>query len=166
MSARTHVSGSLPQARPRRATRTRGFTLVELVVVFVVLAILVTMAGPSFSEMTARQRVQVAASDLFTSLLRARSEAIKQNTDATLAPVGAWNEGWTIQVAGTPVDTHGATTNISISGNVAALTYRSSGRVSGTTAPAFTLSSAHTAIKRCVQVRLSGEPVVTSSACA
>lgn len=164
-SARTHVSRSLRQMRPRRATRARGFTLVELVAVFVVLAILVTMAGPSFSELTARQRVQVAAADLFTSLLRARSEAIKQNSDATLAAAGAWNEGWTIQVAGTPVDTHSATANISISGNVAAVTYRSSGRVSGTTTPAFTLSSEQTSIKRCVQVRLSGEPLVTSSAC-
>jgi type IV fimbrial biogenesis protein FimT len=150
----------LPVARTGHARHARGFTLVEMVVVIAVLAILAVMAGPSLSEMNARQRVQTAAADLFTSLLRTRSEAIRQNTDAVLTPTGAWSNGWTIQVGGTTIDQHGATTNISIAGNVAAVTYRTSGRVSGGTVPAFTLTAANTTVTRCVQVRLSGEPIV------
>lgn len=149
---------------PRRP-RSRGFTLVELVIVFAVLAVFAVMAAPSFSEMNARQRVQTGASDLFTSLLRARSEAIRQNTDVTLAPAGMWSLGWTITVGGAPIDVHGATTRVGIAGNVAAVTYRSSGRVAGATPPSFTLTATDTAVARCVQIRLSGEPVVTSAAC-
>lgn len=143
-----------------------GFTLVELLTVVAVLVVLAILAGPSFSELTARQRVQVAATDLFTSLLRARSEAIKQNADVTLAPAGTWAGGWAVAAGGTNIDTHAATSNISIAGNLATVTYRSSGRVSGTTMPKFTFSATQTSVKRCVQVHLSGEPVVTSSACS
>ena len=159
MRARVFRPSSVRRARLRHDGAI-GFTLIELVVVVSVLAILAVMAGPSFSEMNARQRVQTAAADLFTSLLRARSEAIKQNADAVLIPTGAWNNGWTIEVGGTTFDKHSATTNISIAGNVAAVTYHSSGRVSGGTVPAFTLTASNTTVTRCVQVRLSGEPIV------
>ncbi len=152
------------EPRPSR-TRIEGFTLVELVTVVVVLAVLAALAGPSFTEMNARQRVQTSASDLFTSLLRARSEAIRQNTDVTLAPSGTWNGGWSVSAGGAPIDVHGATTRVAIAGNVMAVTYRSSGRISGATSPSFNLSATDTTLTRCVQVRLSGEPVVTSAAC-
>ena len=150
----------------KASQRAAGFTLVELLTVVAILVVLAVLAGPAFSELTAQQRVQVAASDLFTSLLRARSEAIKQNTDVTLTPVGTWNAGWAVAADGTNIDTHGPANNISISANLGTVTYRSSGRVSGTTAPKFTFSATQTTVKRCVQVSLSGEPVVTTSACA
>ena len=78
---------------PHGAARTRGFTLVELLTVLVVLVVLTMIAVPSFNELIASQRVQMAAMDVFTSLLRARSEAIKQNTDVTLAPAGTGQQG-------------------------------------------------------------------------
>jgi type IV fimbrial biogenesis protein FimT len=144
-----------------------GFTLVELLTVVVILVVLAALAGPAFTEFTAQQRVQVAATDLFTSLLRARSEAIKQNTDVTLTKVGSWNGGWVVAVGGATIDTHSATPNIAISeaNSLAAITYRNSGRVSTATAPKFTLSATQTAVKRCVAISLSGEPVVTKAAC-
>ena len=84
------------------------------------------IAVPSFNELIASQRVQMAAMDVFTSLLRARSEAIKQNTDVTLSPAGTWTAGWTVAVGGTNIETHAATNNISIS-DPGVVTYRSSG---------------------------------------
>ncbi|TMG86060.1 MAG: prepilin-type N-terminal cleavage/methylation domain-containing protein [Betaproteobacteria bacterium] len=153
----------------RDAIATRGadgFTLVELLTVVSILAVLAILAGPAFTELTAQQRVQVAATDLFTSLVRARSEAIKQNTDVTLSPPsGTWNAGWVVAIGGSNIDMHAATPNIAISGNVSPVIYRNSGRVSGTTPPKFTLSATQTSLKRCVAVRLSGEPVVTRAAC-
>ena len=146
------------------AARARGFTLVELLTVVVVLVTLTLIAVPSFNELTRSQRVQMAAMDLFTSLLRARSESIKQNTDVTLSPAGTWAAGWAVMVGGANIDTHAATSNISIS-NPGVVTYRSSGRVAGTTQPKFSVSATQTATKRCVQVNLSGEPVVTNGAC-
>ena len=109
--------------------------------------------------------MQMAAMDLFTSLLRARSESIKQNTDVTLAPAGTWEAGWRVASGGVNIDTHAATSDISIS-DPGVVTYRSSGRVAGNTQPKFSVSATQTAMKRCVQVKLSGEPVVTSGACS
>ena len=109
--------------------------------------------------------MQMAAMDLFTSLLRARSEAIKQNTDVTLSPAGAWVAGWAVAVGGANIDTHAATGNISIT-DPGVVTYRSSGRIAGTAPPKFSVSATQTATKRCVQVNLSGEPVVTNGACS
>ena len=150
---------------PRNATRARGFTLVELLTVVAVLVVFAMIAVPSFNELITSQRVQIAATDLFTSLLRARSQAIKQNTDVTLSAAGAWAAGWAVAAGGTNIDTHAATNDISIS-DPGVVTYRSSGRVAGTTRPKFSVSATQTATKRCVQVNLSGEPVVTNGACS
>ncbi|HEV2042162.1 MAG TPA: GspH/FimT family protein [Casimicrobiaceae bacterium] len=168
MAAHRLPRRNIASALPRNAARARGFTLVELLTVVVVLVVLTTIAVPAFNELTASQRVQMAAMDLFTSLLRARSEAIKQNTDVTLSSAGTWDAGWAVAVGGTNIDTHAATNNISISnpGVVTVVTYRSSGRVAGSTKPKFSVSATQTAAKRCVQVNLSGAPVVTSGACS
>jgi len=166
------ASRSAYGAKANALRRGRGFTLVEMMTVVSILLILAILAGPAFNELIAQQRVQVAATDLFTSLLRARSEAIKQNTDVTLARSGTWAGGWEIRVVvgGTPttIDTHSGTPNISISeaGGLTTITYRNSGRVSNATAPKFTLSASETTLKRCVAVSLSGEPVVTKAACS
>jgi type IV fimbrial biogenesis protein FimT len=141
---------------------------VELLTVVVIVVVLAMLAGPAFTEFTANQRVQLAAGDLFTSLLRARSEAIKQNTDVALIPSGTWTGGWAVAIGGANIDTHAGTANISISeaNSLTAVTYRNSGRISGATTPKFTFSSAQTSAKRCVSVTLSGEPVVTNAACS
>ena len=165
MSAHNLPRGITVGASPHGAARVRGFTLVELLTVLVVLVVLTMIAVPSFNELIASQRVQTAAMDVFTSLLRARSEAIKQNTDVTLAPAGTWTAGWAVAVGGTNVETHPATNNISIS-DPGVVTYRSSGRVAGSTRPKFSVSATYTTAKRCVQVNLSGEPVVTGGACS
>jgi len=146
----------------------RGFTMIEMMTVLSVLTVLVLLAAPAFSELSASQRVQTAAEDIFTSLLRARGEAIKQNTDVTVAPAGspaAWINGWKVSVGGTDVATHGATSSVAISGPGTAVTYRNSGRLSGTTTPKFSFSASATATKRCVQVNLNGQPFVTRSTC-
>jgi type IV fimbrial biogenesis protein FimT len=146
------------------ASAARGFTLIELMVALVILVVIAVLAAPAFSELIAGQRVQLAAMDLFTSLLRARGEAIKQNTDATITPTGAWSDGWAVQVGGTNIDSHAATPEITIS-SPGVITYRSSGRIAGTTLPKFSVSASQTSTQRCVKINLSGEPQVTQGAC-
>ncbi len=68
----------------------KGFTLVELLITVVVLSILISMAIPSFRELMDKNAVTTAANDLLSSVLIARSEAIKRETPVVIQPVGGW----------------------------------------------------------------------------
>jgi len=148
------------------ATRAvRGFTLIEMLVAVSILALLTTIAVPNMRALIAGQAVKTAASDLYSALTRARSEAIKRNADATLAPAGAWAAGWTVAAGGVAVDTHSAVNaDVSIAGP-ASIVYRGLGRPSAT---GLQLSVTSTAVStaRCVQLSLTGQPVVLQSACS
>lgn len=70
----------LEQVSSRMKTRAvRGFTLLELIVALVVLAILAAVAVPSMSSFFARKRVEGVATELATDLQYARSEAVQRN---------------------------------------------------------------------------------------
>lgn len=60
---------------PRHA---RAFTLIEAMIVVAIGAILLTLAGPSFVEYIAVQRLKGTAAELVTDLQYARSEAISR----------------------------------------------------------------------------------------
>src|SRR3970040_2076707 len=78
-------------------TRGRGFTLIEVMGAVALVAILTSLAGSSFVRLIADQRAKAAATDLFTALNVARSEAIKHNLNVTLQPKsGDWAHGWVI----------------------------------------------------------------------
>lgn len=145
-----------------------GFTLVELMVTIAIVAVLATIAVPSFSELTASQRVKAAASNLHISILRARSEAIKRDESVELVPIaGGWAKGWVIQNRTDPVvviERHNQVGNAVISGP-ASIRYRSSGRLADTSASGFSISASGTSSQRCVTVSLSGQPVSKKGAC-
>lgn len=146
-----------------------GFTLVELMVTIAIVAIIATLAAPSFTELSANQRVKAAASNLFISILRARSEAITRDTTITLAPIGGnWATGWTMQNPAYPdlnIERQDLRGNITITGP-ASLRYRNSGRLADTSIPGFTISASGTSNQRCVTVSLSGQPLNKSGACS
>jgi type IV fimbrial biogenesis protein FimT len=56
----------------------RGFTLIEMMMVVTILAVLVTIAIPSFSELRDRNTVDTDSNKLLSSILLARSEAVKR----------------------------------------------------------------------------------------
>lgn len=64
--------------RPPRSPK--GFTLIELMVAIAILAILVTLAAPSFSSFIDKYRVKRAADTVSAFLINTKSEAIKRNT--------------------------------------------------------------------------------------
>lgn len=90
--------------------RSRGFTLVELMVTIAILAILLGIALPDFRQMVASERVRSANSDMFSALILARSEAIKRNSTVTIVPdvSNGWKGGWIVQVGGNTVQTQNA----------------------------------------------------------
>ena len=94
-----------------------GFTLIELLVVVGMVAILASLATPSFRTLLVKRSVQAAADSLVSDMRYARSEALKRSTSTYIcrstsgtdcaAGVGSWNDGWIVFVdmnASTTVD--------------------------------------------------------------
>ena len=83
----------------QRSLCQRGFTLVELMIAIAILAIAVAVAVPSFQALRANYRVRSAADALATSVMYARSEAIKRNTAIEISSRSdGWQAGWTVSV--------------------------------------------------------------------
>lgn len=77
---------------------TQGFTLIEMMVTVAVLAIIVSIAAPSFNGFFDRYRVKRAADTLSAFLINAKSEAIKRNKNVSAVITGSgtsWCVGMT-----------------------------------------------------------------------
>jgi len=83
----------------------KGFTLIELMVTLAVLAVVASVAVPSFSTMINNNRSVTLAEDMAGALNYARSEAVKRSTNVTLcasadgsACDGTWTDHWIVFV--------------------------------------------------------------------
>ena len=82
------------------ASAGKGFTLIELLVVVALVAIMLGLAAPGFSDLRTNQKLASASNDLYASILQARNEALSLNRRVTVAPVTGtdWKTGWRIYV--------------------------------------------------------------------
>lgn len=86
----------------------KGFTLVELMITVVIVAVILTIAVPGFLGLIERNRLQAAANNVYSSLVLARSEALKRNrpvvicksnaagTACETSDPGEWEGGWLV----------------------------------------------------------------------
>ena len=154
--------------------RARGFTLIELMTVILVVAILAGLSAPMFTTFTRNQRIKAATSELTYTLTLARSEALKRNADVVVTPdVDGWEFGWTVTTAGVadPLLTYTAPAFTDSGGDLVSylsisgpddVTYNGAGRLVTALASPFELESADGpsagAKTRCITVDLSGLP--------
>lgn len=78
----------------------RGFTIVELMVVLVIVALLALLAAPSLVEFKRNSELNAATNQLLSSVNAARTEAMRRGTRAGLVPFVAddWTRGWRVFV--------------------------------------------------------------------
>jgi prepilin-type N-terminal cleavage/methylation domain-containing protein len=86
---------SVTNSRPP-GNKTRGFTLIELMIVVVILAIFAALAVPTFIDFRERSTVRGAANEFSAAVAVARMEAAKRNDYVTVSVRGsgaAWCVG-------------------------------------------------------------------------
>lgn len=154
-----------------------GFTLIELLITIVIAGILAGLAIPSFRTMIISQRIKSTSFDLTTSMLLARSEAIKINATVNIVPAGTdWANGWCVYYAsntvncsagtGTFIHRHESISDISITGAPTTISYSRNGRLnSATTAFNTKISSQQSGLQvtaRCITTDVTGVPISKS----
>ncbi|WP_158290116.1 GspH/FimT family pseudopilin [Ramlibacter sp. WS9] len=145
----------------------RGFTIIELLVVMTVIGILAGIAVPSFRNFIAQQRVKSASYEVSTSLLFARSEAIKRNAQVKVAPAAGtdWGTGWnvTINAGGTVLQNQAQTSGITITKTPAEIIFQGTGRPTAASVSNWEVAGADST--RCVRLDTAGIASTASGAC-
>ena len=89
------------RADPGITRRHAGASLVEVVIVLVIIAILASMAAPSFRSYVQDTRTAALLNDFVSLLADVRSEAVTRRAPVVLCPSsdgfvcsGSWSDGW------------------------------------------------------------------------
>lgn len=163
-------------SKPTGYRSDQGFTLIELMVTVLILAILSTMALPSFQSFIANQRIKSTAFDIMAMITLTRSEAIKRNVLVTATPANNdWSKGWDITPSGgTAISQQSAQKGLVVqcftagsstpAASCTAITYNSSGRINASN-QSIQLSSSATPSVRCISIDLSGRPTSKKGNC-
>jgi len=152
-----------------RARFQRGFTIIEILLVIVIMGVLLTIAAPSFVTFTSSQKVKTASFDVYAAMMFARSEAIKRRANVTITPVSSdWKNGWTVSTTIGGVDTtlrsQDSLSGVTFTGPTSVV-YRLDGRLSVGSAVGVLIQPqiADSSIQnRCVRVDPTGLPKTTN----
>lgn len=151
--------------------------MTELMLVVAIAGILASIAIPSFSYLTASQRVKNASFEVYALLNIARSESIKRNADVTITPImvgGVFDRIEVTAANGTMLYTKSAPKAVGIKASIAGITYQRTGR---TTTPGATfwidihdsgtggVPTSPSTHAHCITLSLSGMPNAKKGGC-
>jgi type IV fimbrial biogenesis protein FimT len=151
--------------------RAAGYTLFEMIITMMIAGILVAIGVPAFQSFTANQSIRTAGYSVTSSLLLARSEAVKRNAQITITPVaGGWSQGWTIAAPSETIQTMPALTHGTAIGSAApaSITFTATGRVSGagTVQLPLSVTAGGQVVNRCISLDPAGMPRTIVGACS
>ncbi len=159
-----------------RSTRTGppGFTAIELVIVIAIITVIAAIALPDLSNLLVNQRLRAAGTDLMSSLIVARSEAIKRNGPVEIRPASGtdWTKGWVVSATASneQIDKKNPLgPNVAVSLAPAFIAYQHNGRLStaATNKVQFSDNRSGSALPpRCLVIYPSGLPKLSLGACA
>lgn len=168
----------------------KGFTLIEMLVTVALVAILATVAVPSFADLIRNGRATTQTNELISALYLARSEAITRaqpvsvcasSTGSACTGAASWSEGWIVFVdrGGIPGDFDSSSDELlriypalgngsSLGSSAGFLRYRADGALDVTAAVKFTLRQpvCHPGTPRDIRVSPVGRAAVSKPACA
>ncbi|MFV3387427.1 GspH/FimT family pseudopilin [Pseudomonas sp. NY15364] len=157
---------------------TRGFTLIELMVTLAVLAVVISIAAPSFSNILQENRTLSLTNELQGALQLARSEAVNRRKDITICRRNAagngcqngtdWAGGWIIMAGNVVIKSWDGVASMAVAGPDTGLTFRPNGMTSAAAATVFSVN-ASTCIdqqKRRLEVSVIGTTSTTKVNCS
>lgn len=86
----------------RTVSRSRGFTLIEMLVVMTVIGILYTIALPAALDFIERRRLAAATEQIFEVLQLARTEAIRLSQDVQVSLDADGTQAWALAASTNP----------------------------------------------------------------
>ncbi len=77
------------------ASGQQGFTLIEMMIVIAIIAIVLSLAVPSFNEFFEKNRLKRAAEEVYSLVTKARAEGVIRSADMSVAVnTGSWCVGY------------------------------------------------------------------------
>lgn len=155
---------------PRGGRAARGFTLVELMTVVSILAVMLGILAPSFSDVLASQQAKALTYDLMADLMLARNEALKRNASVSITAAGSgWVQGWSVATVATAqqLSQRNATAlAVTVNAPSTSIRFDPNGRVSSPVGPPVRITIGGGSNYRCVELDPSGRVRSAHGACS
>lgn len=152
----------------------RAFTLIELMVTLAVLAVVISLAAPSFSNMLQENRLSALTNDLQGALQLARSEAVKRRSNITICRSNAdqdkcengtnWAGGWLMMAGNEVLKIWDPVQGVVVTGPNTGIIFRSNGMASAQNWTV-THSACSGQQKRTLSVSATGSTTLTKGSC-